>query len=239
MGRENVSVNLTFFPGEQEGWKGHQRHSLNEHWLWHVEAVFEIKTTSKSARKKGKADLERKIRSRLHGRHVADEGKKLTPRKCSVICGSCEPVTFSWNTWLAKQPRVSRHSLQMSVPNLNIAVRNFTASAHQASLLCKNGVIYGIKASASILLPHQYWWNNRFQSQLGLTFSGFSIWCSSEITVEGILQIPQFPPLIHKLMISIDKQEINAISTLWKIIAVLSICTIGLNCRPVYPPEKI
>ena len=67
----------------------------------------------------------------------------------------------------------------------------------------------------------------RFESRLGLEFSGFSMWHFLKLVVRDFLRVLQFPPFLHRLMVSAnkDKAQINVISTLSNLIAELSLRT--------------
>ena len=45
----------------------------------------------------------------------------------------------------------------------------------------------------------------RFESRLGLEFSGFVMWHFLKLVVRGFLQVFGFPPLLHQLMVSTNK----------------------------------
>ena len=66
-----------------------------------------------------------------------------------------------------------------------------------------------------------------FESPLRIEFSGFSMYHFLELLAGGFLQVLWFPPLLHWLMVSTNKNkaEIKAISTLSKLIAEVSLRT--------------
>ena len=44
----------------------------------------------------------------------------------------------------------------------------------------------------------------RFESRLGLEFSGFRMWHFLKLVVRGFLRVLRFPPLLHPLVVSVD-----------------------------------
>ena len=62
-----------------------------------------------------------------------------------------------------------------------------------------------------------------FESQLGLEFSGFSMWHFLKLFIRGFLQVLWDLSLIYRLMVSANK--INVISTLSNVLAELSLHT--------------
>ena len=65
-------------------------------------------------------------------------------------------------------------------------------------------VMRGVRVimSASSLPPILEW---GFKSRLGLEFSDFSVWHFLKLVVRGFLWVLRFPPLLHWLMVSVNK----------------------------------
>ena len=76
-------------------------------------------------------------------------------------------------------------------------------------------------STSAFLACHQW----GFESRLGLEISSSSMWHFLKLVVGGFLRILRFPPLLHRLMVSTnkDKAKINAIPTLSNLIAELSL----------------
>ena len=46
-------------------------------------------------------------------------------------------------------------------------------------------------------------------SRLGLEFLGFSMWHFLKLIVKGFLRVPQFPPLLHRLVVSANRIKLK------------------------------
>ena len=48
-----------------------------------------------------------------------------------------------------------------------------------------------------------------FEPRLGLEFSGFSMWHFLKLVVRGFLWVLQFPPLLHRVMVSANEIKLK------------------------------
>ena len=143
-------------------------------------------------------------------------GETISAAKVAFVCGlwSVRVVVL-----LSAGPSSCFCIHQLLFPCLEVLVQG--ASPHHA-VGCKvlPGICVDVKCfhvSFADILVAQLWaafgslsrCQLSIESRSGLEFSGFSMWHFLKLVVRGFLRVLRFPPLLHRLMVSANKERLK------------------------------